>query len=78
MDRHQGKRILLHCAANKRVTSFLGLYRVIRQQWQIEQAFAPMKAVWEPNADWTPFISDMLEQQPGKKGQPLASSWPRR
>ena len=74
MDRHQGKRILLHCAANKRVTSFLGLYRVIRQNWQIEPAFAPMKGVWEPNADWTPFISDMLEKQPGKKGSPLARS----
>ncbi len=74
MDRHQEKRVLLHCAANKRVTSFLGLYRVIRQKWQIEPAFAPMKAVWEPNAVWSPFIATMLAKPPGKKGSPLAPS----
>lgn len=60
MEKHQGRKLLVHCAANKRVTAFLGLYRVIRQNWDIERAFAPMSEVWEPNEAWAPFISAML------------------
>ena len=60
METYSGKRILLHCAANKRVTAFLGLYRVIRLCWDVEPAFAPMKTVWEPNENWAPFIRAML------------------
>ena len=60
MQKHQGRKMLLHCAANKRVTAFLGLYRVIRQKWEIEPAFAPARAVWEPDAVWSSFVSAML------------------
>lgn len=60
MDKHRGQRVLVHCAANKRVTSFLGLYRVLRQHWEIEPAFATMHEVWEPNPVWSSFISTML------------------
>ena len=60
MTAHADRKVLVHCAANKRVTSFLGLYRVIRQDWDVERAFAPMRQVWEPNEHWAPFISAML------------------
>jgi uncharacterized protein (TIGR01244 family) len=60
MEAHAHRKVLVHCAANKRVTSFLGLYRVIRQNWDLERAFAPMREVWEPNEHWSPFISAML------------------
>ena len=60
MAQHRNKKMLVHCAANKRVTAFLGLYRVLRQNWDVERAFAPMTAVWEPNAAWAPFIATML------------------
>lgn len=60
MEAHADRKVLVHCAANKRVTSFLGLYRVIRQNWELERAFAPMRQVWEPNEHWSPFISAML------------------
>ena len=63
MEAHSGKKILLHCAANKRVTSFLGLYRVLRQKWEIEPAFAPMREIWEPNEAWAPFIAAMLAKR---------------
>ena len=63
MERHQGKKLLVHCAANKRVTSFLGLYRVLRQNWDAEPAFAPMKEVWEPNPVWAAFIAAMLSSK---------------
>jgi protein tyrosine phosphatase (PTP) superfamily phosphohydrolase (DUF442 family) len=62
MEKHEGKKMLVHCAANKRVTSFLGLYRVMRQGWNVDRAFAPMNQVWEPNENWAPFIAAMLAQ----------------
>lgn len=60
MDQHESKKILVHCAANMRVSAFLGLYRVIEQNWSKEAAFELMKSVWEPNAVWSSFISDMI------------------
>ena len=54
--------MLVHCAANKRVTAFLGLYRVLKQGWSPEQAFALMHSVWEPDATWAQFIAAMLER----------------
>jgi hypothetical protein len=60
MERHKGRQVLVHCAANKRVTCFLGLYRVLGQKWEIESAFAPMRDIWEPNPVWASFISAML------------------
>jgi len=65
MAQHRARRILVHCAANKRVTSFLGLYRVIQQGWREEEAFALMHSVWEPDAVWASFIAAMLERTRG-------------
>ena len=65
MEQHRARRILVHCAANKRVTSFLGLYRVIQQGWREEEAFALMHSVWEPDAVWASFIAAMLERTRG-------------
>lgn len=70
MEKHQGKRLLLHCAANKRVTAFLGLYRVIRQNWDVEPAFAPAREVWEPDAIWSSFISAMLAKSGNRASRP--------
>ena len=65
MDRHQGRRVLVHCAANKRVTAFLGLYRVLRLNWETGPAFAPMNDVWEPTPVWASFIEAMLAKCSG-------------
>ena len=60
MDAHQGEKLLVHCAANYRVTAFVGLYRVIRQGWPQAAAFEAMRSIWQPDAVWTQFIADML------------------
>jgi protein tyrosine phosphatase (PTP) superfamily phosphohydrolase (DUF442 family) len=62
MERHRGRKLYVHCAANKRVSAFLGLYRVIREGWDADRAFAPMHEIWEPNAAWAPFIEAMLDK----------------
>jgi protein tyrosine phosphatase (PTP) superfamily phosphohydrolase (DUF442 family) len=60
MDARKGRRIWLHCAANLRVTAFLGLYREIREGLPHEQAFALMGEMWKPNPAWENFISEQL------------------
>ena len=60
MDARRGKRIWLHCAANLRVSAFLGLYREIRERWPHDQAFALMADVWKPNPVWEQFIGEQL------------------
>ena len=64
MDIYRGKKVWVHCAANMRVTAFVGLYRVLRQGWERELAFEIMKGVWEPNDVWTAFIAGALESRP--------------
>ena len=60
MDAHKGEKVLVHCAANYRVTAFIGLYRVLRQGRSVEDAFQTMQSVWEPNEVWQKFIAGML------------------
>jgi protein tyrosine phosphatase (PTP) superfamily phosphohydrolase (DUF442 family) len=66
MDAHQGEKLLVHCAANYRVTAFVGLYRVIRQGWPPAIAFEGMRSVWQPDAVWTQFIAQMLARHAPK------------
>ncbi len=60
MDASNGQKVLVHCAANMRVTAFLGLYRAIRLGWPEEQAFELMRGVWEPKGTWADFLAAML------------------
>jgi protein tyrosine phosphatase (PTP) superfamily phosphohydrolase (DUF442 family) len=60
MDLHGERRVLVHCAANYRVTAFLGLYRVLRLGWSADDAFELMRTVWTPDKVWAEFIESML------------------
>ena len=64
MAEHAGERVWVHCFANMRVSAFVGLHRVLRLGWEPEPAFALMRGVWEPDAVWSAFIDEMLEQRP--------------
>jgi protein tyrosine phosphatase (PTP) superfamily phosphohydrolase (DUF442 family) len=63
MGKNQGKKVWIHCAANMRVTAFLGLYRVLRQGCERERAFDLMRNLWEPNEVWSTFISTALQNE---------------
>lgn len=56
------KKVWVHCAANMRVTAFLGLYRVLQQGWEVGRAFELMNEVWKPNSTWEAFIQDCLRE----------------
>jgi TatD DNase family protein len=63
MELHKEQKVLVHCAANMRVSAFVGLYRAIRERLPDEEAFSVMKTIWEPNPVWAAFIAAMLEAQ---------------
>lgn len=58
MDAHAQRKVWVHCAANYRVSAFLGLYRAMRQGQPPAQAFALMREVWQPDATWQRFIDE--------------------
>ena len=60
-------RLSPNCAANKRVTAFLGLYRVLKQGWPQEEAFQLMRTVWQPDEVWNTFLSNMLAKRHGQQ-----------
>ena len=65
MSSNEERHLLVHCAANYRVTAFLGLYRRLRLGWSRDEAFQLMDTVWMPNAVWTEFIETMLAKHGG-------------
>ena len=64
MDAHAGETLWVHCAANIRVSAFLGLYGVLRQGADRESAFALMHDLWQPDAVWSAFIDEALANPP--------------
>jgi protein tyrosine phosphatase (PTP) superfamily phosphohydrolase (DUF442 family) len=60
MDRNSGRRVWIHCAANMRVTAFVGLYRVLRLGWTEGDAFSLMRTVWKTDHIWSAFITSQL------------------
>jgi protein tyrosine phosphatase (PTP) superfamily phosphohydrolase (DUF442 family) len=62
MDEHREQKKLVHCQANYRVTCFVTLYRILRQGWNKDEAFAVMNKMWNPEdfPVWQKFIDENL------------------
>ncbi|HUS23793.1 MAG TPA: protein tyrosine phosphatase family protein [Candidatus Binatia bacterium] len=60
LDRHEGKRVFVHCAANKRVSAFMFLYRVKKLRVPVPEAEMALHRIWVPDAVWQDFIDRML------------------
>ncbi len=60
MEHCRGLRLWVHCAANMRVTAFLGLYWRIHEGWPEDRAFALLREIWQPDALWAEFIRAQL------------------
>jgi protein tyrosine phosphatase (PTP) superfamily phosphohydrolase (DUF442 family) len=43
-----GRKVLVHCAANYRVTAFVSLYAMIDRGWTQAEADAFIRSVWNP------------------------------
>jgi uncharacterized protein (TIGR01244 family) len=65
MDEVAGKKVLVHCAANFRVTAFYSLYAMQREGWSVAQADELMAKVWgEPPTEhmddaWRGFVTSV-------------------
>ncbi len=59
MDELTGRRIFVHCAANKRVSVFIALYRQLRQSWSPEAVMPDVLAIWEPDPVWSAYLREM-------------------
>ena len=64
MDRHAGRRLFVHCAANYRASAFNMLYRVLRLGWRVEDAWPDMDAIWDPAEypQWQAFLERALAE----------------
>ena len=62
MDEHQGEKVLVHCQANYRASSFVMLYRVLKLGWKKEEAIPVMEKMWNPEdfPVWQNFIDENL------------------
>jgi protein tyrosine phosphatase (PTP) superfamily phosphohydrolase (DUF442 family) len=62
MDRYRGKRVFVHCAMNMRVSVFVCLYRVLRENTPFEVASEAIYEIWEPDAVWDGFLRQALQE----------------
>jgi protein tyrosine phosphatase (PTP) superfamily phosphohydrolase (DUF442 family) len=60
MRTHADERVWIHCAANLRVSAFVGLWRVLELGEDRATAFAQLESLWQPDAVWAGFIETML------------------
>lgn len=67
MDANQHKKRFVHCIANMRVSAFVFLYQVLRQDIPAEEARSTLSQIWEPNEVWQQFIDAALAR--GKSPQ---------
>ena len=60
LETNHNKKIFVHCAANKRVSAFIYLYRLIYQNISEEEAQNDLHKLWVPNEIWQKFIQQII------------------
>lgn len=63
MAKHEGKMVFIHCAANKRVSVFMALLRILQESWSRDDAIASLCRAWVPNVIWEGFIDSVLSSR---------------
>jgi hypothetical protein len=61
MDAFDDRAVFVHCAANMRVSAFLFLYHVLFKNVPASEAERDLHAIWQPDAVWTRFIQEQIE-----------------
>ena len=57
-----GKKLIIHCAANYRVSAFYGIYAHHYHDWSVVRANEFIASVWNPgeHEPWAAFISSLM------------------
>jgi protein tyrosine phosphatase (PTP) superfamily phosphohydrolase (DUF442 family) len=65
LDEYKEEKVLIHCQANYRASSFVMLYRVLRLDWKKEDAIPIMEKMWNPEdfPVWEKFIDENLHKE---------------
>jgi len=58
-----GRKCFIHCAANKRVSVFLALYRAIEKGLPWPEARRTIDNLWQPDDNWQAFIRLVLTSE---------------
>ena len=74
MNQHEDETIFIHCAANKRVSAFVFLYRVLCLGEEKSSAQNSLHQVWTPNPIWQAFINQMIVAFRPRKAPTLRKS----
>ncbi|MDF2432927.1 MAG: hypothetical protein JWP44_2558 [Mucilaginibacter sp.] len=67
MNSQSAKKILVHCAANYRASSFTGLYLFATGQLDEQQMQSFIEDVWQPDAVWQQFVDDSIDYLKNQK-----------
>lgn len=62
MNQHLNEKIFIHCAANKRVSVFIFLYRTLCLGVDASIAQENLHQIWQPNSTWAAFIQKMTTE----------------
>jgi protein tyrosine phosphatase (PTP) superfamily phosphohydrolase (DUF442 family) len=62
MEARRDKKLFVHCVANRRVSVFMALYRILKLGWKVQEARQLTFLDTMPD-DWQTFFEDMLEKQ---------------
>jgi protein tyrosine phosphatase (PTP) superfamily phosphohydrolase (DUF442 family) len=64
LDTCNDRKVLVHCQANFRASAFVSLYRILRRNWDQDDALQVMHKIWDEDAYpvWKMFIEDMLKR----------------
>ncbi|MEJ2453520.1 MAG: protein tyrosine phosphatase family protein [Candidatus Thiodiazotropha sp.] len=54
------RNCFIHCAANKRVSCFMALYRMVELGWSRADAEADLLEIWEPDPTWRAFMDQVV------------------
>ena len=60
LNKYKESKLFIHCAANKRVSVFMALYRIFVLGWEKEKAIHELEKIWKPNNIWESFIERRL------------------
>ncbi len=60
MDANQTSKVLVHCAANKRVSAFMYLYRCLKGGADEATAQRDLNRIWQPNTIWQRFMQQSM------------------
>jgi protein tyrosine phosphatase (PTP) superfamily phosphohydrolase (DUF442 family) len=60
MDARRDKKLFVHCAANRRVSVFMALYRILRLGWEVQEARQWTFLDTMPEY-WQVFFDEMLQ-----------------